>query len=120
MIDIAADIFKYFLLVWLGLLAGFVIRDVLFNRRAMRGILCTGRSRVPDPERITLLFLTIGFALYYSLTTLAIPIDELPLINDRQAMPDIPMEILVVLLGTQATFVLGKFLRLYAGVRKYV
>ncbi|WP_419910658.1 hypothetical protein [Hoeflea sp.] len=117
MLALATDIFKYFLLAWLGGLAFFVIRDVLLKNNSLSGLLATSNGNSTEPERVVLLFFTIGFALYYSLTALAIPISDLPQPNGRPAMPDISYEVLAVLFGSQSSFILGKILRIYMGVQ---
>ncbi len=108
---LAIEIFKYFLLIWLAFLALLVLRDILIIHRSMQGIFSTKSSEKINPERVILLLFTIGFALYYSLTTLALPIDELPVANGRRAMPDVSHEVLAALFGAQSSFIVGKILR---------
>ena len=62
MLETAAVAFKYFLILWLGILALRVISELLLKQNAMRGILSTGSSNIPDPERVILLLFTVGFA----------------------------------------------------------
>jgi len=119
-VSMAIEIFKYFLIAWFVCIAIIVLRDILLTQNSLRGILSTNNDRQPNPERVPLLFFTIGFALYYSLTTLAQPIDDLPRIDDRPAMPDVPYEVLFILFGAQSSFIVGKIIRLYLGARTHV
>ncbi len=76
----------------------------------MSGLLTTSGKRT-EPERVTLLLFTIGFALYYFLTTATTPIDQLPGGLENPSLPDVSPETLVALFGVQSTFLIGKILR---------
>lgn len=109
-VDVVLDIFKYALLAWLGLLCLLVVRRVFLNRNAMNGLLTT-TGRHTEPERVLLLMFTIGFAMYYTLTTAMMPIDKLPEGENGLSMPDIAPEVLLALFGAQSSFVIGKLIR---------
>lgn len=86
----------------------------LFAVRMMQGrINVTGlMSATPggraDPERALLLTATLAVAFYYTLKTITTPLSALPEQNGVYAMPDISVDLLTLLGGTQATYLSAK------------
>lgn len=117
-IDTILALFKYAIIVWLVAMAIMVVRDVFFSGRALEGILATTRGAAPNPERLLLLGLTVGYALYYSIDTLSKPLADLEVTIENAApgevyyaLPDIPPEILLALAGAHTSYIVGKILR---------
>ncbi|MEM7439144.1 MAG: hypothetical protein AAF393_06060 [Pseudomonadota bacterium] len=102
-------------MAWLAVMALFVISGVLKGAIRSKGLLGrTGSSR-PDPERVVLLFATFGVALHYTITSMTLTNDQLRMDGKSPSMPDVPVEILLLLFGAQSSFVVGKILRRYLG-----
>lgn len=111
-VEFAIEIFKYSLLVWFIVLGALVVRDVLMTHGSMRGLLATRGTRA-DPERVTLFMFTIGFALYYAITTATTPLPtDLPK-DENYSLPDIPNEVLLALFGAEASYIAGKLMRTF-------
>ena len=101
---------EVFFLAWLLVLALLVVRKLLLSRQSLRGLLSTS-GKGTDPERVTLLIFTIGFALFYAITTANTPIADLPGGEESPSMPGVAPEILIALFGAQSSYVVGKLLR---------
>lgn len=104
------NLLEVFFLSWLLVLAALVLRKLLISRQSLRGLLSTG-GKGTDPERVTLLTFTIGFALFYAINTANTPIADLPGGEEDPSMPDVAPEVLIALFGVQSSYVAGKILR---------
>lgn len=106
---------KWSLLAWLLVLAALVVIPCLRGDFPGQSLLGSGAGH-RDPERIALLFTTIGVALYYFITCLGTDLADLPVRNGVIVMPDLPPEMLVALFGAQGGYLSGKIWRIFKGV----
>ena len=111
--------FEYFvvflqaaLMLWIaGLVALFLVS--LFRSKVRgRGLLLNPKLGTLDPERIALLFVTIGGAIYYITTCIGLSKNDLPVIDGKLYMPDFPEELLFLLFGAQGGYISGKVIRI--------
>ncbi|MGD8310767.1 MAG: hypothetical protein PVG98_15130 [Chromatiales bacterium] len=110
-----AEILKILLLVWMGGMALTVLVKMLSGEINTAGLLSSGRTSMPDPERVSLLALTLGIAFYYTMHTVGTPVAELTK-DGKVWMPNMPEEALFILGGGHGTYLGGKFLRLLKGI----
>jgi hypothetical protein len=99
-------ILRLSLLVILGLLAGLVLRGILSGNIKTRGLVSHGEATGWSlaPERLAALLATCGYGAFYVLQALRMPLDGL-----HPALPDIPDDVLAVLLGTNGVYLTRKF-----------
>lgn len=109
----ALDILKLALFVWLAVLAFLFLREVFLTSGSLRGILSSKQNQSADPERVALMVFTIGVALHYALTTVGSPTETLTSADGTVSLPDIRVEVLVLMFGTQGSYLLGKFFRTF-------
>jgi hypothetical protein len=89
------------LLLWLGLLAAFVLRGILTGAINTSGLLSDERRGDIAPQRVALLLATLSYAAFYVTTALrASP--------NSGGLPDVPDSVLTVLLGTNGLYLTGK------------
>lgn len=116
MIDIYVYWLQWALLGWMGALFVLVALKFLRGKIIVRGMLQSPKRNSYDPERLALLFATVGIALYYLVSTIGISMDELTSTAEGGekvvTMPDIPVEVLYLLFGAQSSYVTGKIFRL--------
>lgn len=102
---------QYGLIAWLSILGGLVAVRTLRGDINTSGLLSGGGTGT-DPERVTLLVLTLAAAFYYLVTTLGTPLEELRVQDtNRYSLPEIPEEILILLTGSQSLYISGKIIR---------
>lgn len=95
---------------WLTTLAVVVLLKTFQKQNGLGSMIAApGRSQA-DPERIALLMITLGVALYYLIHTISLPLTALET-SDGYSLPDIPDEFLILLAGSQTAYVSGKSLR---------
>ncbi len=111
-----AEFLELFLLGWLGALAAIIFVKMLSGKINVTGLMCSTKGPEADPERVTLLMLTVGVALYYLVHTIGIPIEELIGDDGKYYMPDLPRDALVLLGGSQGAYITGKIFRPKKGV----
>ncbi len=105
--------FEWFLIIWLGLLS-FLVAKSLFKPTAPRkGLLYGNGTGFINAERVPLFLVTIGFAFYYTIQTLTLPLSELSHPDNGYWMPEVPEEFLYILFGAQASFLTGKIFRVF-------
>ena len=110
------EILKLFLLGWLGALAAIMLVKMLRGDINVTGLMCSANSTDADPERVALVMLTVGVALYYLVNSIGIPLEELKGADGKYSMPDLPGDALVLLGGSQTAYITGKFFRPKTGV----
>lgn len=100
-------ILRLSLLIILGLLAGLVLRGILSGNIKTYGLVSHGEAAgwSVAPERLAALLATFGYAAFYVLQALRMPFD-----GHQPALPDIPDEVLAVLLGTNGVYLTRKFI----------
>lgn len=105
------------LILWLAVLAFLAVWPLLSGRFGMRGIFLHPRTNSHDPERVLLLFLTIGAAVYYLITGIGLSAADICTPEDPSIcrMPDFPQELLFVLFGAQGGYISGRILRFQKG-----
>ena len=111
---------QWALIGWMGALIVLVLLSFARGKISARGMLQSPQSNTFDPERLALLFATIGIALYYVVNTIGTDLDDLTKLVDGNktiAMPDIPVETLYLLFGAQSSYVTGKIFRMTKGVK---
>ncbi len=111
-VEFAIGLFKYSILVWFVVLGALVVRDLLVTHGSLRGLLAT-RGSGADPERIALFMFTIGFALYYAITTATTPLPTNLPDGANYSLPDIPNEVLLALFGAETSYIAGKLMRTF-------
>ncbi len=113
-----SEFLALFLLGWLGALAVIVLIKMLRGDINTTGLMCSakGPDSNADPERVTLVMLTVGVALYYLVNSIGIPLEELRGANGEFYMPDLPSDALVLLGGSQTAYITGKIFRPKKGV----
>ena len=111
-----AQILKLFFLGWLGALTAIILVKMLRGDINTTGLMCSANSDEPDPERVTLVMLTVGVALFYLVHTLGVPLSEITDADGKVTMPDLPDEALVLLGGSQGAYITGKIMRPTKGV----
>jgi hypothetical protein len=90
---------------WLALLAALLAWRMLTGGILVSGLLSRKRSGPAGLDRMQLLFITLFFAAAYAVTALA---------GDyRKALPDVPMPLLLILVGSHTAYLTAK----YADVR---
>ena len=111
-----AEFLKLFLLGWLGALTAFILVKMLRGDINTTGLMCSTKGGEPDPERVTMVMLTVGVALFYLVQTLGVPLSDITDATGKVTMPDLPDEALVLLGGSQSAYIAGKILRPKKGV----
>ena len=114
--DNITDFLELFLLVWLGALAAIILIKMLRGDINVTGLTHSAEGTKADPERLTLLMLTLAVALYYLVHTIGMPFEDLPRVDGKLYMPDLPDDALVLLGGSQTAYITGKFFRPKKGV----
>ncbi len=102
------------LILWIGVLGLLVFKRIMTGEISSRGMLRTDDTDRFDPERLALLFATVGTALFYTVNAIGLSKDDLQIHGPDGGywMPDIPQELLYLLFGAQTSFITGKFFRL--------
>jgi hypothetical protein len=91
------------LFAWFGLLALFILRG-LFNRSIhLDGVLGHRAGAAPVAERLTMVLVTLGYAGFYVVTALRLPLDAA-----EPTLPDVPEEALLALVGSNGLYLVGK------------
>lgn len=107
-----AVLLEFALLAWLGVLAAVVAVKILRGDVNTHGLLTTSQGGALDPERAALMVATLAVAGYYMIQTLGTPLADL---YDEAVggyvLPDLPTELLVLIGGSQAGYLTGKFIR---------
>ena len=111
-----AEFLQLFLLGWLGALAAIVFVKMLSGGINVTGLMCSAKGPKADPERVTLVMLTVAVALFYLVHSIGIPLEELKGDDDEFYMPDLPGDALVLLGGSQTAYITGKIFRSKKGV----
>ncbi len=111
-----AEFLQLFLLGWLGALAAIVFVKMLSGGINVTGLMCSAKGPKADPERVTLVMLTVGVALYYLVHSIGIPLEELKGADGKYSMPDLPGDALILLGGSQTAYITGKIFRPKTGV----
>lgn len=93
------------LLVVLAYLAWTILVGILSGRIGTAGMLATEAGGAIDPERLLLLAGTIGFAFFYTATALRDGADP-------RTLPDVSGDVIALLGGGNAVYLVGKFTRL--------
>jgi hypothetical protein len=93
------------LLLWLGLLAAFVLRGIFTGKINTKGLLShRGIAGDVAPERLAMLLATLGYAIFYAVNALRmVSVD-----SDSAGLPEIPEEVLAVFVGTNGLYLTGK------------
>jgi len=112
-LDFLIDFLTFFLVAWLFALGLLVVRSIVLNPRPFDGLMATFRRRSPEPERLVLFFASFGVALYYVLQCLEVFNSGALQDSMNPTLPNVPEEALVVLFGSQSTFVIGKYYRTF-------
>ena len=90
----------------------------MIYRSPAGGLLVASGKSAPNPERVVLVLLTVGFALYYFLQCVGLSAEDMKSTAGGVTvywMPEVPEEILVLLFGAQASYITGKIFRLKGG-----
>jgi hypothetical protein len=102
MAQLLADIVKFALIGWLGLLALVIAMRILRGDIPLAGLLSTTGAGI-DPERVQAL-LVIGFVFAGYLTAFATS-------TDPRSLRDVPESLLIVLAGSNGIYLSGKLAR---------
>jgi hypothetical protein len=107
--QIAAKFFEYGLLAWFGLLALLIAIRVLRGDIVASGLLC---NRSPDenvtPERVLMMAIFPSVVVFYAYNALT---GELPIVDGRPSLPDVPQNLIALLTGTNSLYLAGKIAR---------
>lgn len=106
-----AEFLQLFLLGWLGALTAIILVKMLRGDINATGLMRSANGADADPERVTLVMLTVAVSLYYLVHTLGVPVAELEGADGKFYMPDLPGEALVLLGGSQSAYITGKIFR---------
>ena len=102
---------EFLFVAWLGALAAVVAIKMLRGEINTHGLLSRTQGSDLEPERVALLVTTLAIAGFYVIHTLGTPLEDLTKTADGYFLPDLPEELLVVLGGSQATYLTAKFFR---------
>jgi hypothetical protein len=102
MAQLLADIVKFALIGWLGLLALVIAIRILRGDIPLAGLLSTTGSGI-DPERVQAL-LVIGFVFAGYLTEFAAS-------TELKSLPEVPESLLIVFAGSNGIYLSGKVAR---------
>ena len=94
-------------LYWLAALAFIVVLRLFRGQINVRGLLSDRPGAPPTSDRLALIGITIGGAVFYFITALSAP--------PGAVMPAPPDELLFLLGGSQAAYLTGKTFRLGRG-----
>lgn len=98
-----ASFLTWFLTAWLAALAGMVVLRLVSGAIATAGMLSHNGGPKVDPERVQLLIAAFLTAAYYARLAMAHGRDA-----DLASIPDIPSDMLAVVIGSQFLFLGGK------------
>jgi hypothetical protein len=107
--QLVARFFEYALLAWFGLLFLLIFIRVLRGDIEATGFLANraGGQNV-EPERALMMLIfpaVVGVYAYNALT------GELPIVNGRPSLPDVPQYLLMLLTGSNSLYLAGKIAR---------
>jgi hypothetical protein len=101
-----AAIVQLVLFAWLALLAANILYGLLSGRINTDRILSHDEDRDASADRVVLLLTTLGFALYYVITSLRAPLDP-----TNPSLPEISTDMLVALLGVNGVYLSSKYMQ---------
>lgn len=103
-----AQISQSFLVAWLGALAAIVLYRILRGEIKCSGLLAANTGETVSVERVQLLIASIIAIGGYSLETLSKAENAAGSLN---SLPDVPIELIVLLGGSQTLYLAAKFAR---------
>jgi len=105
----AARLLEYGLLIWFALLALLIGFRILRGDIRNSGFLTTraGRQSV-DPERALMMAVFPVVVITYAYNALT---GDLPMVNGRPSLPDVPQQFLMLLTGSNSIYLAGKIAR---------
>jgi hypothetical protein len=107
--QLAARILEYGLLAWFGLLFALIGMRILRGDIIASGFLTNrANGQAVEPERALMMTIFPAVVLYYAYTALT---DEVPMVNGRPSLPDIPQYLLMLLTGSNSLYLAGKIAR---------
>ena len=107
--QLAARILQYGLLIWFGLLFGLIGMRILRGDIVASGLLSSRpRGQTVEPERALMVAVFPTVVLFYAYSALT---TELPIVNGRPSLPDIPQILLMLLTGSNSIYLAGKIAR---------
>lgn len=105
----AAKILEFGLLAWFGLLFALIGMRILRGDIIASGFLSSRpRGQAVDPERALMMAVFPTVVLFYAYSALT---SDLPMVNGRPSLPDIPQNLLVMLTGSNSLYLAGKISR---------
>ena len=105
----AARLLEYGLLIWFGLLGLLIAFRILRGDIHNSGLLTTrADGQAVEPERALMMTVFPAVVIAYVYSTLT---GDMPMVNGRPSLPDVPQQFLMLLTGSNSIYLAGKIAR---------